>query len=325
MPKVSVIIPAYNAMEYLPETLENVLQQTLRDFEVIVVDDGSSDDICSWFEAHVIDARVRLVSQENKGLSGARNTGIKHATSPYIAFPDADDLWDTSKLEKQVHLLDSDPSSGLVYTWVAYIDSQGKPTGRVRKNSAEGMIWPDLTQHNVIECGSVVLVRHECFREVGLFDESLRSIEDLDMWLRMAQHYQFRMISEPLVYYRQHTASLSKNVSVMEDCYRRVIEQAFASAPPELSHLKARSQAAAYVCLGWKPIQVQKRDYKESLRLMRKAIGYDSRVLFSKEFIWLCLAIAAIQFFGDAGYSRVLARVYELRCKLSGASSTCRL
>lgn len=318
MSKVTVIIPAYNAMEYLPETLENVLQQTLRDFEVVIVNDGSSDNIESWFSANVKDPRVRLISQENKGISAARNTGIRSTSCPYIAFLDADDLWEKDKLEVQTRVLDSDRKAGLVYTWVAYIDSQGNPTGRVKKNCSEGMVWSSLLTHNIVECGSVALVRRECFEKVGLFDESLRSIEDLDMWLRLAKHYPFRAIAKPLVYYRQHTSSLSKNLPVMESCYKRVLERTFSEAPPEFSRLKAHSYASVYLCLGWKPIQVKHRNYRESFRLIGQAINYDPGVIVSKDFLKLAISIAVIRCLGSSFYSRVLEIAYGVRGRFSG-------
>ena len=101
MSKVSVIIPAYNAMNYLPQTLKSVLQQTFTDFEILIINDGSSDDIVEW-SSQISDSRVKLISQINQGVSAARNTGIRNAQGEYIAFIDADDLWEPTKLEKQV-------------------------------------------------------------------------------------------------------------------------------------------------------------------------------------------------------------------------------
>ncbi|MGF1520806.1 MAG: glycosyltransferase family 2 protein [Leptolyngbyaceae cyanobacterium] len=317
MPQVSVVIPAYNAMDYLPQTLANVLQQTLEDIEVIVVNDGSSDGIETWFSHHVKDARVKLYSQMNKGLSGARNAGIQQSQGDYIAFLDADDLWASDKLRKQVHVFNEHPSAGLVYTWVAYIDRQGTPTGRIRKNEAEGMVWPTLIQHNIVECGSVALVRRACFEKVGLFDESLRSLEDLDMWLRLAKYYPFRGIFEPLVYYRQHTDSLSRNWPLMEACFRTVLDRAFASASPEFAHLRPQSYAQAYLCLSWKPIQNRQKDYQEAARLLGKAVSYNPKIQLSGEYWRLSLAIAILQYLGITGYEQLLAMVYRVRRRLS--------
>ena len=318
VPKVSVVIPAYNAMTYLPLTLASVLAQSFNDFEVIIVNDGSADHIESWFDRVVHDPRVKLVSQSNKGLSGARNTGIRHAQGRYIAFLDADDVWEPEKLEKQVHVLDLDEHVGLVYTWVAYIDEQGLPTGRIQKNDAEGMIWPALVQKNVVECGSVALVRRECFDAAGFFNEDLRAVEDLDMWLRIAEFYEFRVIKEPLVYYRQHTASLSRQWSIMETSFRQVLDQAFASASPDQLKLKARSYALAYLCVAWKPIQHECRDYGESMRLLVRAIRYDAAIMFTSNFWRLCLALICIRCLGNAGYLRFVSVMYAFRSKVFG-------
>lgn len=313
MPKVSIIIPAYNALDYLPMTLASVLHQTFEDFEVIIINDGSSDAIEDWFAKTVHDPRVTLVSQVNNGPSAARNAGIQHAKGDYIAFLDADDLWEPDKLSKQVQILDEDPDAGLVYTWVSYIDPEGNPTGRIRKNVQEGKVWASLIQHNIVECGSVALVRQECFERVGVFNESLHIIEDIDMWLRIAEHYSFRCIPEPLVYYRQHTGSLSRNWQVMEDGYLKILERAFASTTPELLAIKARSYAQAYICLSWKPIQSKYRDYKESEKLLRKAIDYDPTVKRLGEYWRLTVSIKTIQYMGTKGYETLLAAAYRGR------------
>ncbi|MCJ8280869.1 MAG: glycosyltransferase family 2 protein, partial [Rivularia sp. ALOHA_DT_140] len=128
MPKVSVIIPAYNAMGFLPETLESVLQQTFTDFEILIINDGSSDDIVEW-ASKISDSRVRLITQINQGVSAARNTGIRNSQGEYIAFLDADDLWEPTKLEKQVNCLKANPGVGLVYTWTTFIDQFSQPIG----------------------------------------------------------------------------------------------------------------------------------------------------------------------------------------------------
>jgi glycosyltransferase involved in cell wall biosynthesis len=126
MPKVSVVIPAYNAMTYLPETVESVLKQTFTNFEVLIINDGSSDHIMQWV-TQISDSRVRLISQENQGLPGARNTGIAQAQGEYVAFLDADDWWEPTKLEKQVRCFEERPGVGLVYTWTALIDASRQP------------------------------------------------------------------------------------------------------------------------------------------------------------------------------------------------------
>ena len=202
IPKVSVLIPAYNAMPYLEAALSSVLNQTFTDYEVIVINDGSTDNIEEWM-TQVSDSRVQLVSQPNLGVSQTRNNGIKKSRGEYLAFLDADDLWESTKLAKQVQVLNNHPEVGLVYTGVAYVDEKGNSTGRVVKYRQEGHVWQELTKGNLVECGSVAMVRRQCFEECGVFDTAVAPCEDWDMWLRIAKAYPFKVIEEPLVYYRQ--------------------------------------------------------------------------------------------------------------------------
>lgn len=314
MPKISVVIPAYNAMHYLPTTMKSLLNQTFDDFEVIVVNDGSSDETEQWV-SQIENPKVKLISQQNKGLAGARNTGIAYAQGDYIAFLDADDIWEPTMLAKQVTVLEDNLEIGLVYTWVALIDEQGKFTGRVFKNNAEGNVWNQLTEHNIVECGSVAMVRRSCFDTVGVFDQNLPSatIEDWDMWLRIASRYPFKVVKEPLVYYRQHPTSSSKNWEAMEQGFCIVIEKAFASAPPELLYLKKRSYGAANICLAWKALQSRSQDYNKAIDFLRQALAHYPGLRFSKEYLRLSLAIALMRWFGPDGYQNFLSRIYALR------------
>lgn len=310
MPKVSVVIPAYNAMRYLPETVESVFKQTFSDFEVLIINDGSSDNIVHWTSG-LSDSRVRLISQENRGLSEARNTGIAHAQGEYIAFLDADDLWEPTKLEKQVRCLDDNPAVGLVHTWLVLVDEQSKSTGRVMKYNAQGYVWNQVAEKNVIACPSV-MVRHCCF-DVGVFNRNLRSLEDWDMWIRIASRYPFAAIAEPLAYYRQLPSSMSKNCQVMEQSFRIVIEKTFCCAPPELLYLKDRSYGHANICLAWKALQSSNRDYKLALDFQQQAIAHYPQLRYSSEYIRLSLAIASLRWFGLDGYTKLLALAYALR------------
>ena len=319
MPKVSVIIPAYNAMRYLPETLKSVLRQTFDDFEVIIVNDGSSDGIEYWF-SQITEPQIQLISQENQGLAGARNTGIAHAQGEYLAFLDADDLWEPTKLEKQVLALENHPEVGLVYTWVAYINEQGEYTGRVFKHQLEGEVWKSLTQHNIVECGSVALVRRSCFDAVGVFDQNFNCFnvnEDWDMWLRIAARYPFKVIKEALVYYRQSSSSSSKNWQALEQSYRIVSEKAFDSASSELLNLKRRSNGFANLHFAWKALQSRDRDYKKAIYFRQQALAHYPLVCFSKQYIRLSLAIAVMRWFGPESYEKLLAMFHALRRRIA--------
>jgi glycosyltransferase involved in cell wall biosynthesis len=320
MPAISVVIPAFNAMNYLPETLASVLNQSYNDIEVIVVNDGSLDETERWV-SQIKDPRVKLISQENQGLAGARNTGIVQARGEYIAFLDADDLWEPTKLEKQVRVLEENPEVALVYTWVAYIDEKGKSTGKVLKNQAEGEVWKKLIEHNIVECGSVAMVRRSCFEAVGFFDRHLGSyVEDWDMWLRIASRYPFKVVKEPLVYYRQVSSGASKNWEGMARSFELVIEKAFAAAPLELQYLKNRSYGLANICLAWKPLQSQAKDWKKARYFHQQALAYYPWLGFSKEYIRLSLAIAIMRWFGSDGYKQLLTRFHALRRRISNVT-----
>ena len=313
MPKISVVIPAYNAMHYLPETLNNLLKQTYDDFEVIIVNDGSSDNIEQWF-SQLQDQRIKLISQQNQGAGIARNTGIVNSQGEYIAFLDADDIWESTKLEKQIRILEDNSEVGLVYTWVEYVNDNGESTGRVLKHIAEGNVWEKLIESNLIECGSVAMVRRSCFDDVGIFDLNVGSfVEDWELWLRIASRFPFKVVKEVLVYYRQHSNSASKNWQAMEKGYKIVIEKAFSSAPNQLKYLQNKSYAYAYFCLAWKPLQSRNRDYKTAIHFRTLAIKYYPRICLSKEFIRLSLAIEIQRWFGTEGYQKFIKLLHMLR------------
>ncbi|MBD2089098.1 glycosyltransferase family 2 protein [Microcoleus sp. FACHB-1515] len=325
MPKVSVVIPAYNAMGYLPETLASALNQTFVDYEVIIVDDGSKDNIQQW-AAQLSDPRVKLISQENQGLSGARNTGIAHAQGEYVAFLDADDLWAPTKLEKQVQLLEQDPDVGLVYTWSDLIDQHSKPLGRVLRSNAEGNVWTELIKQNFVANGSTPMVRRHCFETVGLFDVALRSAEDHDMWLRMAPHYSFAVVREPLTQYRILDNSLSKNLLVMERSAFVPLERAFASPPSdidrhELETLKRQAYGSRYLLLSWYAIKSRSRDYQAAIRYCKQALQHNPKLRFSKSYARLIITIAIIQRLGASQYDRLLSLLYLLRQRFLSTAS----
>ncbi len=313
MPKVSVIIPAYNAMDFLPETLSTVLGQTYTDFEVVVVNDGSTDNIENWI-VQISDPRVKLVSQTNLGLAAARNTGIRESQGEYLAFMDADDLWDSTKLIKQLRVFDNHPEVGLVYTWVVYVDEQGNSTGKLVNHYVEGDVWRELTICNLVECGSVAMVRSQCFDKCGLFDSNLGSfVEDWDMWLRIAKFYHFGLIKEPLVSYRQVSTSVSRNWESMAISYQMVIEKAFSGATWQDLPLRNRSYGTANLVLAWKALQSQVRDYEIARYYSLQALRHYPWLFFSKEYLRLTLATTIMSWFGHNGYDKFLSLFHALR------------
>lgn len=320
MPKVSVVIPAYNAMTYLPDTLDSVLKQTFSDFEVLIIDDGSTDYIQAWIAHNAIDPRVRLIAQVNQGLSAARNTGIANAQGEYVAFLDADDLWEPTKLEKQVRYLNNNSVVGVVYNWISVIDAKGKPTGRVWGGNIEGDVLTELLQRNIIDCPSV-LVRRKCFEDVGVFDRTLRSVEDWDMWIRIASRYPFAVTKESLVYYRQHASNMSKNWRVMEQAFHQVIEKSFQSVPSDLQYLRNNSLGYANLCLAWKALQSKDKDCQLANKFQQQAIAHYPKLRYSRESFRLTLAIISLRWLGSNFYSRLLSVAHAVRRRISGITS----
>ena len=315
MPKVSVVIPAYNAMSYLPETVESVLKQTFTDFEVLIINDGSSDQIAQWF-SQVTDPRVKLISQENQGLPGARNTGIAHAQGEYVAFLDADDLWEPSKLEKQVVCLEDKPAVGLVYTWAVLVDEGGNFTGRVIASHLEGDVWKNLLEDDMIRNGSSPMIRRCCFETVGGFDRSIDAAGDRDMWIRIAARYPFAVVKEPLLRYREHSNGMSKNRQKMFESLRTVIEKTFQSVPLELLYLRNRCYARINLDLAW--MAIDEGDYKRANHFRQQVLLHHPQLCFSGNSIRLSLAIALVRWFGPHGYDRVRATTQALRRLMLG-------
>ena len=313
MPKVSVIIPAYNAMNYLSETLDSVLKQTFADFEVLIINDGSSDGIVQWFSG-LGEKRVQLISQENQRIAAARNTGISHAKGEYIAFLDADDLWEPTKLEKQVRFLENHPSVGIVHTWTRLIDPKSQPTGRILTSPAEGNPWLHLIQKNTIMTSSVML-RSVCLQTVGGFSQDLHYCEDTDLWIRLAASYTFGIVKEPLTSYRLHPGTLSTNCPEVLQSFRILIERAFESVPTELLYLRNRAYGHQIIYLAWRSLN--NRDYKQAIHYRDLALAYYPQIIFSWKCLRLSLAIATLQWLKPDGYSRVLALIYTLRRRTS--------
>ncbi len=314
MPKVTVIIPAYNAMKYLPKTVESVLNQTLTDFEVLIINDGSSDGIVEW-ASQITDLRVRLISQENQGTAVARNTGIVESQGEYIAFLDADDIWEPTKLEKQAQCLDNNPLVGLVDAWTAFIDENGKLTGLVMKHETEGDVYKEVVEtcDSSVCCGSSPMIRRSCFDTLGLFDRE-SYIEDVDMWIRIATRYHYGVVKEPLVKYRMHPNNKSKDCESMLRGFRQLIEKIYSSLPTEILYLRPRSYGRLYIFLAWRSIDTQ--DYQQAFHYSRQAFAMYPQLIFRPCFTRLNIAIAVLWLLGPNGYGTIRSFNRNLRRRL---------
>ncbi|MEL6162783.1 MAG: glycosyltransferase, partial [Cyanobacteria bacterium J06628_3] len=246
MPKISVVIPAYNSQSTILETIDSVLRQTFADFELIVINDGSTDKTLRLLST-VKDARLKVYSYPNGGLPAARNRGIVRATGEFISFIDADDLWTADKLELQLQALQKNPQAGVAYSWTICMGNDGSSFHPGVSDSFQGNVYSKLLVGNFIGSGSNVLISREAIESVGHFDESLKSCEDWDYWMRLAPKWDFVVVPKPQIIYRLSSGAMSSKLDIMEKYQTLVLEKAFASAPPELQYLK--NQGFAYIYL----------------------------------------------------------------------------
>jgi glycosyltransferase involved in cell wall biosynthesis len=221
MPKVSVVIPTYNYGRFLGEAIQSVLDQTFQDFEIFVVDDGSTDntkEIVDSFKDH----RIKYIYQENRGVSAARNTGIQTSIGEYITFLDSDDVWLPQNLDLKVKLLDSRPDVALVCSDMYIFDERTGVTCRLwhdkpflyklnPRKAAKQALREMLSSTGCFIRPPVTVVRRLVFTEVGYFDESLRTGEDWDLFVRVVLRFRIETIDIPLYRRRKHSAALTAN------------------------------------------------------------------------------------------------------------------
>ena len=206
-PLVSVVIPTHNRREFLLEALRSVFAQTFSNYEILVVDDGSTDQTEEAVKS--LAKPISYVFKAHGGAASARNCGIQGAAGRYVAFLDSDDLWEPKFLETTVSYLDSHPDFALVATaWKTFPHASHRP--RVRQRRLEGDLFPALIQQRLIRTSAVV-VKRECFSRLGFFNAALEPAEDYDMRLRMALAYPAAFLNIPLSWGRMHSGKLSSN------------------------------------------------------------------------------------------------------------------
>ncbi|VXD25470.1 conserved hypothetical protein [Planktothrix serta PCC 8927] len=286
---ISVVIPAYNAEKTIQQTIDSILNQTFEDFEIIVINDGSTDSTLD-IVSNIHDPRIQVFSYPNSGASTSRNRGLAVATGEYIALLDADDLWTPDKLESQYQALQNHPQAAVAYSWTDYIDESGNFLQSGKHPTFNGDVYPELLIQNFLENGSNPLIRREAFAEVGGFDESLLGGQDRDLYIRLAARYHFVLVPVVQVFYRMSTNSISSQVIRQEKQCVAVIEKAFLQAPPTLQHLKKQSLARIYKYLIYRALQGYPSPEKgrATLGFLCNYIRYDSAALQQWRF---CLVI----------------------------------
>jgi len=239
LPLVTIVMPVYNVRNYIEQAVQSVLEQTYPNFELLIIDDESPDDSIDLVRQRFSDSRIRVIRQPNRGLAGARNTGIRNARGTLIAFLDSDDFWQQEKLAKHVELMTTDANVGVSFSASLFVNEQGQSLNRIQSP----YIKKDYTARNVfcrnpIGNGSAPLIRQGVLEQIAFtgsnkhgdstdywqyFDESLTQSEDIDCWSRIAltTATKFTLIDEPLTNYRVNNAGLSADVEAQYKTWKK--------------------------------------------------------------------------------------------------------
>jgi glycosyltransferase involved in cell wall biosynthesis len=285
-PLVSVIIPTYNSASFVRQSVESVLRQTYDNFEVIVVDDGSTDNteavLLSYKDA------IRYIKKNNGGPSGARNLGINEAKGEFIAFQDADDIWLPEKLQLQIEHFKQNPHLGVVFTGSVRFNESGLLDSNIRKGYTvpTGMIFDKLLTEHFVAMPSV-MVRKSCLDEIGLFEETLIGNEDFNLYLRLARKYAFGFVNQVLVHIRIHENNLSDNLEQMCEDEIKNLDK-IASMFPDAHIPKRKLSAGIYARFGRYYFSQQRFDEAQSC--FQKAFRL-SPVLVKTWHLWILAAI----------------------------------
>lgn len=232
MPRISVVIPTYNRANYILQALESVFAQTYKDYEVVVIDDGSTDGTQALLKPLIDNGTIRCYQNPGRGVSAARNFGVENANGKHLAFLDSDDLFLPAKLEKQIALIEQRPEIGMVHSHYAKFNDAGEDLGLRDTSRYQGAIYPGLlNQWDILMAPSCTLIPKTVFEEVGGYDEAMRWAEDLDLWRRIAQRYPLDLVPEVLTRVRVHSDNASKHrIQALSD-FQRYIDKALADDP----------------------------------------------------------------------------------------------
>ncbi|WP_340679192.1 glycosyltransferase [Paraglaciecola sp.] len=265
--KISVIIPCFNSEKYIEETLNSVLNQTFPIFEIIVIDDGSTDNSVNILKT--FSTKIILITQANSGVSTARNNGIKHATGEWIAFVDSDDIWKPNKLEQQLSSISSQHWS---HTNSLYFgqNQDGKTTRNDLTTLHCGMVFEPLLIENFITT-STVIIKRETLIKYGCFDEELYAMEDWFLWLKIAKTEPLHYCPGVLTEYRVHLGSASRNVRDIIHHHMSVIEKIYSIdlSDKNLQKTKSSSISQSYTICSY--IAEEAKDKKLTVYCATKA------------------------------------------------------
>jgi glycosyltransferase involved in cell wall biosynthesis len=310
--RVTVVMAAYNAAATIESAVASVRGQTLGDFELLVVDDGSTDDTVAVL-AGIDEPRLRVIRQANAGPAAARNRALAEARAEYVACIDADDLWVPEKLAWQSAALAAAPTAAVAYGWADVVDADLAYAYSDRRISRDGDVYAALLLSNFIFSGSNTMIRGSVLDRLGGFDAAMRAVEDWELHVRIARDHPFVCVPRVLLRYRLTEGSLSGRIDLMDAAFSHACRKIFAAAPPEHAHLEARCRAAFSLYLATRAAQVA-RGPRDRITALQFAL----RALRLAPASWLgVLRVAA-----PLGSLRLAAREHRRRASaVQGASS----
>ncbi|MEF8814588.1 MAG: glycosyltransferase family 2 protein [Halovenus sp.] len=292
--EVSVVLPTYNRADVLARSVESVLEQTFEDFELVVVDDASTDRTDAVIE-QFDDDRLRYVRHdENRGAAAARNTGIREARADIVAFQDSDDVWDERKLEKQVAAFESSSDRvGVVYTGLHRQFENVRthvPGHGMEPEKREGDIAESILRFNFVSTQAAA-VRRSCFDRVGGFDDETPPLEDWELWIRISEFYEFKHVDEPLVSAYLREDSISNDSEALVRARERIVEK-------HRHRFDAETLARQYFWVGHGALKTG--DTSTGRTYLRRALKTDPRTLY--------LGAFALSLLGSGTYRSTYSR-----------------
>ena len=293
MKLVSVIVPTYNIEQYIADTIKSVLAQTYSHFELLIIDDESTDrsvEICRQFN----DSRIKIISQKNRGLAGARNTGIRNAQGAYIALLDGDDLWLPEKLANHVQHLESNSDVGVSFSRSEFIDAQGNSLGIYQMPKLKDITPGHLLCRNPVGNGSAPVIRREVFDDICFqddlhgsledcyFDEHFRQSEDIECWFRISAQNNWKIegIPEALTLYRVNGEGLSANILKQLDSWEQMITKNRDRYPELLAEWENPARAYQLRYLARRAVRL--KDGKMAVKLTHQALATHWKIIFSE-------------------------------------------
>lgn len=317
IPIISVIIPMYNVEKYIEQSINSVLEQSYHHFELILVDDGCVDNTLNIVNKFY-DPRIIVISQANRGLSGARNTGINAARGLYIALLDADDYWAEDKLTKHIQHLSANPKVGVSYCPSLFVNEEGELLGIGQFPKLKNITKQHIFCRNPVGNGSSPVIRQSLLSDVSrfgvkrdkyrkmYFDESLKQSEDIEFWTRIAltTKWEFAGIDTPLTYYRVNDSGLSADVNKQLASWQQAVMLNQGDAP--IFFKQFYSLAKAYQLRYLARRSIKSKDKFTAFKLIHQAIYCDYRIVFqepSRTIVTLCCAW--LKFLPSNIYSRI--------------------